>query len=585
MGEFIRMPKLGMTMTEGHITRWLVQEGQTIEKGDLLFEVETDKTALEVDSLYAGLIRKIYYQDMTIVPVNAPVAFIGTPEEEIPAFELPPAEPEQAPSTSTSLQHNATHRSSEHAIKQTADANIRTKETDQVSDAHFDYDLIVIGAGPGGYVSAIRAAQLGAKVAIIEKDACGGTCLNRGCIPTKAYYEKAKEWAMIQGAKQAGFTIGHASFDWRKIVSLKDDVVGKLVKGVGHLLEKNGVTLIHGAAMLKAQNQIAVGAQTLSARYIVLATGGRPVMRIPTDQPLCSTDDVLSLETLPKRIVIIGGGVVGCEMANIFRTFGVDVTIIELMPRILPMMDEELSAELAKRLKADGVKIRTDTSVERVAVTAEGYSVVIASGAPLACDLVLEAIGRQNDPTAYEQIGVKRTERGFISVDANYQTSIENVFAIGDCNGISQLAHSASHQGIQVAEQLFGESQEMQTQPTPVCIFSALEIASVGKTLAEASKQGLSAREIKIPYLSNGKALAMNAKEGFVKVVVDEEYGEILGVHIIGEQASTLIHEAVMAMRGELTAFEAGHTIHAHPSLSELLMEAFLGGSSGAIHV
>ena len=336
--------------------------------------------------------------------------------------------------------------------------------------------------------------------------------------------------------------------------------------------------------VLKSKHEISLGEQTLSARSIVLATGGRPVMRIPAEKPLSSTDDMLSLDTLPKRIVIIGGGVVGCEMANIFRSFGVEVTIIELMPRILPMMDEELSSELAKRLKADGVNILTGTSVERVAVTADGYSVVTASKTPLVCDLVLEAIGRKNDPSAYEQFGVKLTERGFIAVDAAYQTNVEGVYAIGDCNGISQLAHSASHQGIQVAEQLFGGAHAAQQQPTPVCIFSALEIASVGKTLVEARKEGISAREYKIPYLSNGKALTMNAKEGFVKVVVDDVYGEILGVHIIGEEASTLIHEAVMAMRGELTALEAGHTVHAHPSLSELLMEAFLGGSSGAIN-
>ena len=579
MGEFIRMPKLGMTMTEGRITRWLVREGQTIEKGDYLFEVETDKTTLEVDSLYSGLVRKIYFEDMTMVPVNIPVAFIGTPEEEIPAQEPIPAEVEAEEPISTSTQYKPIEQTTKQLNTQSTAPSIPTTQS------NFDYDLIVIGAGPGGYVSAIRASQLGAKVAVIEKDACGGTCLNRGCIPTKAYYEKARQWTMLQHAKQLGFTIDHASFDWRKIVSFKDSVVNRLVKGVGYLLEKNGVTLIRGTAALKSQHEISVGEKTLSARYIVLATGGRPVMRIPAEKPLSSTDDVLSLDALPKRIVIIGGGVVGCEMANIFRTFGVEVTIIELMPRILPMMEEELSAELAKRLKADGVNILTGTSVERVAATADGYSVETASGTPLACDLVLEAIGRKNDPSAYEQFGVKLTERGFIAVDAAYQTNVEGVYAIGDCNGISQLAHSASHQGIQVAEQLFGGVRAAQEQPTPVCIFSALEIASVGKTLTEARKEGISAREYKIPYLSNGKALTMNAKEGFVKVVVDEVYGEILGVHIIGEEASTLIHEAVMAMRGELTAFEAGHTIHAHPSLSELLMEAFLGGSSGAINV
>jgi dihydrolipoamide dehydrogenase len=569
MGEFIRMPKLGMTMTEGRITRWLIQEGQTIEKGDYLFEVETDKTTLEVDSLYSGLVRKIYFDDMTMVPVNIPVAFIGTPEEEIPAPEQYPSESETETTENSSAQQNS--------IQQT--------DKTQTNLTNYDFDLIVIGAGPGGYVSAIRASQLGAKVAIIEKDACGGTCLNRGCIPTKAFYDKAKEWSMIQSAKESGFHIEKASFDWKKIVTFKETSVQRLVKGVGYLLEKNGVTLVRGTAVLKDAHEVAVGDHTLSARYIVLATGGRPLMRIPSDQPLSSTDEVLKLENLPKRLVIIGGGVIGCEMANIFLKFGVDVTIVELLPRLLPMIDEELSAELTKRLKADGAKIFTDTSVERVTAGPEGYSVLIASGTPLTCDMVLEAIGRQNDPAAYEQFGLKHTSRGFIEVDEAYRTSAEDIYAIGDCNGISQLAHSASHQGIQVAEHLFGGANRPQNQPVPTCIFSSLEIASIGKTMEECRKEGIAAKEYKVPYSSNGKALAMNAKEGFVKTVIDEEYGEILGVHIIGEQASTLIHEAVMAMRGELTAYEAGHTIHAHPSLNEMLMEAFLGGSSGAINV
>lgn len=569
MGELIRMPSLGMTMTEGRITRWLVQEGQMIEKGDYLFEVETDKTTLEVDSLYSGLVRKIYYEDMSMVPVNTAVAFIGAPDEEIPAREalLPETE-----------------------LKVPADISTQKRppqpmEEEQNEQSKYEYDLIVIGAGPGGYVAAIRAAQLGAKVAIIEKDACGGTCLNRGCIPTKALYDKAREWAMIQGAQSAEFTIEHATYDWEKIISFQNGVVRRLVKGVDYLLKKNGVELIRGVATLNRAHEVAVAERTISARHVVLATGGRPMMRIPADSPLSSTDEILNLPTVPRRLVIIGGGVVGCEMANIFRTFGAEVTIVEMMPRLLPMIDEELAIELTKRLKADGVKVLTDTRIERVTVGPGGYSVVIANGNPIVCDLVLEAIGRQNDRSAYEQLEMKATPRGFIEVDAQYRTSVEDVYAIGDCNGISMLAHSASHQGIQVAEQLFGGLKQAQEQPVPWCVFSSLEIASVGKTLEEARKEGISAKEFKVPYASNGKALAMNAKEGFVKTVVDETYGEILGVHIVGEQASTLIHEAVLAMRGELTAYEAGHTIHAHPSLSEMLMEAFLGTSSGAINV
>lgn len=568
MGEWIRMPKLGMTMTEGRITHWLVKEGQTIAKGEYIFEVETDKTTLEVDSLYSGVIRRLYYEEMALVPVNSPVAFIGTSEETIPDLD-------------TNLTDLPAHQNEP---GQPSEGISETSKPDTQQRNNFQYDLIIIGAGPGGYVAAIRASQLGAKVAVIEKDACGGTCLNRGCIPTKSYFEKAREWATIKNAGKLGFSTGEPSFDWQTITTLKNGVVKRLVNGVGYLLKKNGVELIAGEAVIEKPHTVRAAGRQLTARYLVLATGGRPVMRVAADTPLSSTDEMLNLNSLPKRLIIIGGGVIGCEMANIFRTFGVDVTMIELMPRILPMIDEELAAELAKRLNADGIKILTGTVVEKVAGSRGEYSVQIAGGTSLECDMVLEAIGRTNDTSAYESLGPKLTKRGFIEVDEAFRTSVEDLYAIGDCNGISQLAHSASHQGVQVAEQLFGGLDHQQNQPVPACIFSALEIATVGKTLEDAKKEGIPAKEVKIPYSSNGKALAMDAKEGFVKVVIDETYGEILGVHIIGEQASVMIHEAVMAMRGELTAKEAGHTIHAHPSLSELLMEAFLGGSSGAIN-
>ena len=572
------MPKLGMTMTEGQITKWLVQEGQQIEKGDLLFEVETDKTTLDVDSLYKGVIRKLYYEELTVIPVNAPVAFIGEESEEIP--ELAAMKPgEITETTETAVSTTDTSSNIERSKPET------TTQTEIDKTASYEYDLVVIGAGPGGYVTAIRAAQLGAKVAVIEKDLCGGTCLNRGCIPTKALYYKAKEWTLIKNAATHGFTTGETAFDWEKILAGKDGTVRQLVKGVGQLLSKNGVSLIKGSAVVKQPHIVSIGDTTVTAQHIVLATGSRPLKKIPAETALFDTDRILDLKQLPQKLVIIGGGVIGCEMAHIFSTFGVEVTIIEFMPRILPMTDAELAALLAKSLKANGVAIMTDTIVESVSGGAQGYCVHTATGGALDCDLVLEAIGRQPDHSAIEDLGIRLTSRGYIDVDANFASSIEGVYAIGDSNGKSQLAHSASHQGIQLAEHLFGGVKECGEQPIPSCIFSSLEIATVGKTLEEAEKDGLDAREFKIPYMSNGKALAMNAKEGFVKVVADAKYGEILGVHIIGEQASALLHEAVMAMRGELTASEAGHMIHVHPTLNEMLMEAFLGVSSGAINV
>ena len=575
MGNFILMPKLGMTMTEGQITKWLVQEGQQIEKGDFLFEVETDKTTLDVDSLYKGVMRKLYYEELTVVPVNTPVAFIGEENEEIPEL----AAMKLGETTETAVSTTNTSSNIERSKPET------TTQFEIDKTASYEYDLVVIGAGPGGYVAAIRAAQLGAKVAVIEKDFCGGTCLNRGCIPTKALYYKAKEWTLIKNAAAHGFTTGETAFDWEKILAGKDGTVKQLVKGVGQLLSKNGIRLIKGSAVVKHPHVVSIGDTTVTAQHIALATGSRPLKKISAETALFDTDQILDLRLLPQKLVIIGGGVIGCEMAHIFSTFGVGVTIIEVMPRILPMTDAELAASLAKSLKANGVMIVTDTIVESVTGGAQGYCVHTTTGGAIDCDLVLEAIGRQPDHFAIKDLGIRLTSRGYIDVDADFVTSIECVYAIGDSNGKSQLAHSASHQGIQLAEHLFGGAKKCEEQPVPSCIFSALEIATVGKTLEEAKKAGLDAREFKIPYMSNGKALAMNAKEGFVKVVADSKYGEIIGVHIIGEQASALLHEAVMVMRGELTASEAGHTIHVHPTLNEMMMEAFLGVSSGAINL
>ncbi len=581
MGSFIMMPKLGMTMTEGHITRWLVKEGQQIEKGDLLFEVETDKTTLEVDSIYSGVIRKLYYEAPVLVPVESPVAFIGTLDEAVPEIEMvtagnaADAAPAQKAPAAGQKPPAATDPKPTAAVTQNPSASDR---------ASYDYDLVTIGAGPGGYVAAIRAAQLGARVAVIEKDTCGGTCLNRGCIPTKALYSKAREWECIRDAGKHGFAVEKATFDWKKIMAHKDDAVKQLVKGVGYLLDKNGVKLIKGCADVKRPHEVTVGDKTITARYIVLATGSWPLAKISSESRLQNTDDILSLQTLPKKLAIIGGGVVGCEIAYIMNAFGVDVTVIEVMPRLLPGIDAEVSATLQKKLSASGIKIMTEAAVEKVTGQQGDYTVHIAKGDAIRCDLVLEAVGRQTDNSAFSELGVKLTQRGYIETDTICATSIEGVYAIGDCTGLPQLAHNASHQGIHVAEHLFGGVNSFEEQPVPVCIFSAMEVASVGKTLEEAKKAGIDAMEYKVPYVTNGKALAMSAKEGFVKVVADTKYGEILGVHIIGEHASSLVHEAVMAIRGELTALEAGHTIHVHPTLSEMLMEAFLGCSSGAIN-
>lgn len=576
MGNFITMPKLGMTMTEGTITKWLVSEGERIEKGDYIFETETDKTSLEVDSLYSGVMLKIYYSEGDTIPVNEPLAYIGEVNENIP--ELPPIKGAAQAVDSVDACQAA------HSAPAVISAATNPTEKSIRPEGNFDYDLIVIGAGPGGYVAAIRASQLGAKVAVAEKATVGGVCLNRGCIPTKAFYTCAKHYRDILRANEFGITVNEVKFDWQAILTRKDKIVKKLTGGVESLFKRNKIELIRGEAVVEKEHEVVIGGKTYTTAYTLIATGTSPASIVKADEKLPTTDDILNLNELPKSLAIIGGGVIGCEIAGIFRTFGVKTTVIELAPRILPMADEEISAALAKRMAKSGVNIVTGVTAGNVTRDSDGYRISLSNGEVILADMALEAVGRTPNSIGLEKLSIKRSAKGYIEVDDMLRTSIKSIYAVGDINGLSQLAHAASDQGVSAVEHMFGGRAQVEKQIIPACIFAELEIASAGISEQEASAQGLPYKISKFPYSANGKALTMGAEEGFVKVIYDERWGEILGVHIIGEEASTLIGEAVMAMRLEATAKAAGETIHAHPTLSETLMEAFLGASKGAVH-
>ncbi|BDF57769.1 dihydrolipoyl dehydrogenase [Christensenellaceae bacterium] len=577
MGNFITMPKLGMTMTEGKIIKWLVDEGATVEKGDYIFEVETDKTSLEVDVLYSGKILKIYYGAGETAPVNEPVAFIGEEGEEIPEVDKSAAAAAAAPAETPAAPAAA-------APAAPAKKEVM-KEKAQRPEGNFDYDLIVVGAGPGGYVAAIRAAQLGAKVAIVEKDTVGGTCLNRGCIPTKAYYASAKHWKDIQNAEEFGISVSGSSFDWKKILDRKNKIVKQLTNGVGGLLAKNKVELIQGEAVIEKANEVKVGGKTYTCAFTLLATGAKPASVIKTDARLLNTDQILDIDKLPESIVIIGGGVIGCEMACIFNAFGVKTTVVELMDQILPMTDDEVAATLSEHMKKSGINLLTGTTCDEIKEENGKYTIKLSNGQTMECEMMLEAVGRSAEGSGFEKLDVKRTPKGCVEVDELMRTSVPYIYAIGDINGKFQLAHAASEQGILAVEHMFGGIESADEQAIPSCIFTDLEIAFVGLSEKQAKEQGIPVKTYKFPYAANGKALTLGETEGFVKVIADERWGEILGVHIIGAEASSMIEEAVMAMRCEATAEAAGSTIHAHPTLSETLMEAFLGASRGAIHM
>ncbi len=571
MGNFVQMPKLGMTMTDGKIVRWLKQEGDVIAKGDYIFEVETDKTTLEVDSLYEGVLLKRYYGEGDTVPCDTGIAFIGAADEAAPDMVTAPgaAEGPAAPQAEPDVLKAA-------------------GQPLQADGAAYEYDLIVIGGGPGGYVAAIRAAQLGAKTAVIEKDTVGGTCLNRGCIPTKALYTSAKQWTQVKRAAEFGIRIAGAELDFAAVMARKDGIVRQLTGGVAGLLKKNKVDVIDGAGMMTKAHEITVGDRTVSCRYAILATGSKPASVLKNEEDgaeIYDTDKLMGLTALPHSAVIVGGGIIGCEVGCILNAFGTKVTIVEMLPSILPMVDADVSALLAERMTDNGIDIRTSVTADAVKKDGGGYGVVLSDGSALECEMIIEAVGREVDDQAFQSLGIARVPKGFVSVDALMRTSLDSVYAIGDITGISQLAHAASEQGVIAAEHMFGGRTEANEQYIPSCIFTDLEIAYMGQTEKQARDKGLNPRVFKFPFSANGKALTLGETEGFVKVVCDGRFGEILGVHIIGPEASTMIHEAVAVMSLEGTAESAGSTVHAHPTLPEALMEAFLGCSKGAIHL
>ena len=575
MGNFILMPKLGMTMTDGKIIKWLKNEGDKIEKGDYIFEVETDKTSLEVDSLFSGILLKKYYDAGEDVPCNSEMGYIGEAGEAIP--ELQRAAAASVPAAQQSVSAPAAEPSKKVEAKPLV-----------AEEGNYDYDLVIIGAGPGGYVAAIRAAQLGARVAIVEKDELGGTCLNRGCIPTKALYASAKRWKNIRSADQYGFKVTGAEFDFAAIMENKNKVVHRLTSGVASLMKKNKVAVVKGEAKIEKEHEVSVSGKTLTCKFALIATGGRPasvLKNIDKGVEIWDTDKLMELKSLPAAVVIVGGGIIGCEIGCIMNSFGVKVTIVEMLPSILPMVDSEIGKYLADDMKKNGIEILNGVTVDGVGKNSADSTVRLSNGNTLACDMIIEAVGRKVNIDAFENLGVELTPKGFVETDGFMATNLKSVYAIGDITGLCQLAHAASEQGIIAVERMFGGRTEAEEQNIPSCIFTDLEIAYVGMTEAQAKEKGYEVRTFKFPFEANGKALTLGESEGFVKVVCDSRFGEILGVHIIGPEASSLIQEAATAMRLEATAEYAGSTVHAHPTLSEALMEAFLGCSRGAVHM
>ena len=456
------------------------------------------------------------------------------------------------------------------------------------------YDVGIIGGGPGGYVAAIKAAQLGGTVCLIEKGEWGGTCLNRGCIPTKTLFAVANLATQIQEASAFGVCLGgEATIDYTQVLAHKTSVIQQLEGGIAQLLKANGIDVLKGTAELTNRNTISVTksdglTEQLHAKNVIIATGSEPaeppVFEIDEHQTLTTTG-ILNLTELPESLLIVGGGVSGCEFASIFNALGCRVTILELLPTILATEDIQIIRHAQLFMKRKGITIHTGAKLTHVKKSDEQVTAILESGEEFTAQKMLVSIGRRynTEGIGLEKVGV-RTESGKIVVDAQMQTNVPGIYSIGDVASRYLLAHIASAEGKVAAQNCLGNSTEMDYQVIPWCVFTLPEIGHAGMTEEGATAEGYEVKVGRFPYAANGKALGLRETDGFVKTVSDADSGDILGVHIVGAHASTLIHEAAVAIRLGATARDIAHTVHAHPTLSEMIMESTEAVDGKAIH-
>ena len=456
------------------------------------------------------------------------------------------------------------------------------------------FDVVVVGTGPGGYVSAIRCAQLGLNVAAVEDDRPGGVCLNWGCIPTKALLRNAEVLHLIQRAGDFGVSVGEVTPDYAKAVQRSRGVADRMAKGVEFLFRKNKITLFPGTGTLTSKRTVevkgAAGTETLEAkRAVILATGSSPksLPGVTIDEKLViSSNGAVRNELRPKSIIVIGAGAVGMEFADVYAAYGTQVTVLEALPRVLPIEDEDASTLINRLFSRRGITVKTGVKVSAVKPGGAG-AVVETDGGRLEAEQVLMAVGRgaRTAGVGLEKVGVT-LERGYVKVSPTMETSVTGVYAIGDMAGAPLLAHKAMAEGVVAAEAIAGQHpRPVDYDNVPSCTYCRPQVASIGVTEARAKENGREVQVGKFPFTASGKAVALGETDGFVKVVADKATGEILGVHIVGPEATEIIHEFAVGRTLEATLEEIMHTIHAHPTLSEAALEATLAALGQAIHI
>ena len=568
MATEITMPQLGLTMTEGTVSSWLKQEGDTVKKGDEIVEIETDKISNVVEAHEDGVLLKIVAQEGDTLPVKGVLGYIGQPGESVgePAAQAAPAAPAAAPAPAPAAP--------------AAPAQAGKKR------------LGVSGAGPGGYVTAIKAAQLGADVSIVENDKVGGTCLNVGCIPTKALIHASSLYeAVINDAEKVGVSFTGVSVDWGKAQQFKKSIVNRLVGGVEGLLKANGVKKYVGKGIVKDAHTVQVGDQLIPADDIILAVGSEPVhLRFPgADLPgVIDSTGALALDKIPASLVIIGGGVIGIEFASMFASVGTKCTIVEALPNILPPIDKEIVGMVQADLEKRGITILTSAKVESISQAAGGLEVHMdykGQKQSVQGEKVIMAVGRRamTAGIGLEELGVAMN-RGKIVTDDHFQTNIPSIYAIGDCNGKLMLAHAASAQGVAAVEYILTGKGEYHAETVPSCIYLNPEVASVGMKEEQLIEKGIAYKAGKFPLSGNGKTLIENGGKGIIKILADTKYGQVLGVHMYGPRVTDLIAACALAIRLEATVDELITTVWAHPTVGEAIGEAALDVFQNPIH-
>ena len=579
MATEIIMPKAGIDMTEGQIIKWNKKEGDKVETGEILLEIMTDKTSMELEAEDSGYLIKIIKGDGETVPVTEVIGYIGAEGE---------VAPEGISKDTVETSENVSDKKEMEPIKE---REIEERNTAVKSEKGEDeFDVVVIGGGPAGYVAAIRAAQVGGKVAVVEKSELGGTCLNRGCIPTKTFLKNAEIIEGIEMSSKRGIILENEKFtvDMPKVVSLKNEIVKTLTNGVQGLLKSNSIKIFKGVGKINKDKDVVInGEKVLRTNKIILAGGSKVgSVNIPgiESKRVLTSDDILDLKELPKSLAVIGGGVVGVELGQAYLSFGSEVTVIEMMDRIVPGVDREASETLKKALEKKGMKILTSSKIKEIIDEGDKLRIKLEDKEDVVAEKALLSIGRVPDLEAVGELDLEM-ERGKIKVDKYMETSVKGVYAPGDINGIKMLAHAAFRMGEVAAENaILGNHREIKLETTPSAIYTIPEVGMAGLTEEEA-KEKYDINIGKFAFVGNGRALASGDTTGFVKVIADKKYGEILGVHIVGQSAAEIINEASSLMAMEITVDEVIKTIHGHPTFSEALFEACADVLGEAIHL